>query len=220
MDLSGASAGTVPDSIVFDLDGTLWNTCPACAVAWNHVLARNDIAFREITARDVESVAGMPHEAAIRQAFDGLAEHHIRALIRETAEADIRFIRDLGGSLYEGVEDGLGRLAERFPLFIVSNCQSGYIELFLETAGLGPLFRDFECWGNTRRPKDDNLRALMRRNGLRGSILVGDAEGDRRAAAACGVPFFHVTYGFFDLDGEHARFDSFAALARHFLEYA
>ena len=208
-----------PDSIVFDLDGTLWDTCPACAVAWNHVLARNDIAFREITARDVESVAGMPHEAAIRQAFDGLPEHHIRALIRETAEEDIRFIRDLGGSLYEGVAEGLGRLAERFPLFIVSNCQSGYIELFLETTGLDPLFGDYECWGNSGQPKDENLRALIARNDLVRPVFVGDAEGDRKAAEACGIPFIHVTYGFFDLDGDHARFDSFAALAHHFLKH-
>jgi phosphoglycolate phosphatase len=209
-----------PDSIIFDLDGTLWNTCPACAVAWNHVLRRNGIGFREIIARDVESVCGKPHEACIRQVFDGLPESHIQTLIRETAIEDLRFIRELGGVLYAGVAEGLSRLGQRFPLFIVSNCQAGYIEMFLEMTGLGPLFRDFECWGNTGQAKDDNVRSLIGRNGLQSPILIGDAEGDRQAAKACGIPFIHVTYGFFDLDGDHARFGDFAGLVDHLVEPA
>ena len=38
-----------PDALVFDLDGVLWDTCAACAVAWNRVLARLGIAYRTIT---------------------------------------------------------------------------------------------------------------------------------------------------------------------------
>ena len=205
------------DSIVFDLDGTLWDSCPACAVAWNHVLDRNGIAFREITTPDIQSVAGKPHEACIREVFDGLPEHHIRTLITETAEEDLNFIRDLGGELYEGVADGLARLSGRFPLFIVSNCQAGYIEMFLEMTGLGPMIRDIECWGNTGRPKGENLRSLISRNDLSRPVMVGDAEGDKQAAEACGVPFVHVTYGYFDLAGDHPRFDSFEALTGHLL---
>jgi phosphoglycolate phosphatase len=209
-----------PDSIVFDLDGTLWDTCPVCAVAWNDVLERHGIDFREITARDVESVAGKPHEACIREVFAGLSEPDIQLLIEETAKEDIRYIREHGGRLYDGVAEGLARLAENFPLYIVSNCQAGYIELFLETMGLEALFRDVECWGNTGRPKDDNLRALIARNGLDRPVFVGDAEGDRQAAAACGIPFVHAGYGYFDLVGDHPRFDGFDALVRHFLETA
>ena len=205
------------DSIVFDLDGTLWDSCPACAVAWNHVLDRNGIAFREITTRDVQSVAGKPHEACIREVFDGLPEHHIQILIAETAEEDINFIRDLGGELYDGVAEGLALLAQRFPLFIVSNCQAGYIEMFLEMTGLGLMIRDVECWGNTKRPKGENLRSLISRNDLARPVMVGDAEGDKQAAETCGVPFLHVTYGYFDLSGDHPRFDSFGALAGHLL---
>ena len=31
------------DSLIFDLDGKLWDTCEACAVAWNNVVNRNKI---------------------------------------------------------------------------------------------------------------------------------------------------------------------------------
>jgi hypothetical protein len=36
-----------------------------------------------------------------------------------------------GGLLYPGVREGLAQLKEKYPLFIVSNCQSGYIETFI-----------------------------------------------------------------------------------------
>ncbi len=89
------------------------------------------IASRQIVADDVRKVAGKPHEACIRESFPGLAERDLRRLIDETPGEDIRMVAELGGALFPGVVLGLARLARRRPLFIVSNCQSGYIETFL-----------------------------------------------------------------------------------------
>lgn len=184
------------DAVVFDLDGTLWDTCDACAVAWNRVLARHQIAFRRIVGDDVRSVAGLPHDRCIREVFVGLDEAALLRLIDDTLTEDNASIAALGGRLYPGLHAGLARLAERFPLFIVSNCQAGYIEQFLRQTGLGPSFRDFECWGNTGQPKPENLRRLIARNALARPVFVGDTSGDQRAAEACGVPFIHAAYGF------------------------
>lgn len=77
-----------------------------------------------------------------------------------TAQCNPRFPRlslgavaELGGLLYPHIEAGLRRLLVRYPLFIVSNCQAGYIEAFLEWSGLAECFRDFGCSGNTRLSK-------------------------------------------------------------------
>jgi phosphoglycolate phosphatase len=202
------------DSMVFDLDGTLWDTNAVCAIGWNHVVARHGIAFREITESDVRSVAGKPHESCIREVFVGLPEADLRILIDETQVEDNRIVAELGGRLYPGVSPGVKRLASRFPLFIVSNCQAGYIETFLATAALSPCFRDHECWGNTGNSKADNLASLIDRNRLRAPILIGDGEGDEAAARACQVPFIHAAYGFGRSRAPFARIEGFDELVR------
>jgi len=200
------------DAIVFDLDGTLWDTCAACARGWNTVVARHGFAFREITAEDVRKVTGKPHEDCIRETFDRLPAEQIQVLIAETMEEDNVMVAKHGGELYSGVAAGLPKLAKRYPLFIVSNCQSGYIETFLAFTGFGSLIKDFECWGNTRHSKAANLADIIRRNGLARAGFVGDMESDRTAANACGIPFLHVTYGFGQVASCNRAFDSFSDL--------
>jgi phosphoglycolate phosphatase len=73
------------DAIVFDLDGTLWDTCASCAIGWNIVLERHGIAWPAITAADVRSVAGKPHAECIRHVFRGLSETQLAILSDETA---------------------------------------------------------------------------------------------------------------------------------------
>jgi phosphoglycolate phosphatase len=193
----------IPDGLIFDLDGTLWDTCASCAVAWNRVIARRGIGFREIVAEDVRGVTGRPHADCIRTVFAGLPEEQIAVLIQDTMEEDNRVVARLGGVLFPGVQEGLPRLAQRYPLFIVSNCQSGYIEAFLRWTALGAFFRDFECWGNTGQPKPVNTARVMERNGLSAPLFIGDTEGDLHAARSCGLRFVHVGYGF----GRCAGFD-------------
>jgi phosphoglycolate phosphatase len=184
------------DSVVFDLDGTLWDTCASCAVGWNNVLERHRISFRPITPEDIRRVTGMPHADCVRAVFSGLADKDLELLIHGTMEEDKKVISEMGGDLYPGVPEALRSLSQRYPLFIVSNCQAGYIETFLEWSGFGSLFKDFECWGNTGLGKGQNLAGLIKRNGLRYPVLVGDAKGDQEAARDCGIPFVFAEYGF------------------------
>lgn len=205
-----------PDSLIFDLDGTLWDTTSACAASWNHAVKQRGIAFRTIAPSDIASVAGMPNGECVRSVFAGLPERQIEDLILDTAAYDIRFIGEMGGSLYEGVEEGLRRLAQRWPLFIVSNCQSGYIEAFLDQTGFGRLFADFECHGSTGLGKAENLQLLIARNRIESPIFVGDTDGDRQAAQQARMPFLHVAYGFGRTVKGESAFSTFAELTLWF----
>jgi phosphoglycolate phosphatase len=207
----------VIDAVVFDLDGTLWDTSASCAVAWNRVLARHRIPFRPITEHDVRAVTGKPHDDCIREVFAGLNEAHIATLAAETQEEDNQAIAELGGELFGGVGAGLKALCARYPLYIVSNCQAGYVETFFAWSRLGGCFRDFECWGNTGLSKPQNLRVLIDRNRLLHPVFVGDTPGDHAAARECGVPFLHVAYGFGQCPDADHRFASFPALTAYLL---
>ena len=207
------------DAVVFDLDGTLWDTSASCAVAWNRVLARHRIPFRTITEHDVRAVTGRPHEECIRQVFAGLTEAHITILAVETQTEDNAAIAELGGELFDDVASGIATLSARYPLYIVSNCQSGYIETFFRWSRLGGCFRDFECWGNTGLSKTENLRVLIDRNRLRRPILVGDTPGDQAAARDCNIPFVHAAYGFGQCPTSDHTFPTFATLTTWLLTH-
>ena len=84
------------DSLIFDLDGTLWDTCEACAVAWNNVVNRNEIKFRRVTASDVRSVTGKPHAECIKTVFSSLSNEEISILIDETIIEDTLAIKRNG----------------------------------------------------------------------------------------------------------------------------
>lgn len=186
-----------PDSIILDIDGTLWNSTPIVADAWNQAITETtDLSIR-FTAGQLTQLFGRPLNAIADIAFPFLEEKERYRLIDACCEREEAFLsastQDL---LYPRVADTIRKLSKACPLFIVSNCQSGYIELFLEKTGLSDCITDFECPGNTGLGKGPNIRLIMERNHLKAPVYVGDIEGDRIAATEAGIPFCHAAYGF------------------------
>ena len=131
----------------FYLDGTLWYTSKVCAVAWDNVLTRNGKSFRKITVDDVRAVTCLPDDKCVETVFKTLTDEQISLLVAETMEEDMLVITEIRGELYEDVTEGLHELREKYELFIVSNCQSGCIENFLDQNEIEKLFKDHLCWG-------------------------------------------------------------------------
>ena len=200
------------DAIIFDLDGTLWDTTETCVRVWNQVADEMGVDHPHVTAEIMRGLTGKPHDQCIADFYNGLSQIQLDQLNRKTAVGDNEAIAREGGHIYAGVGDGLVRLKKRWPLMIVSNCQAGYIETFFDLTGFGPLFTDHECWGRTGRSKSDNLATIMERNGLRAPLVVGDTEGDGRAARDNGVPFAHVSYGFGQAQRPELVADDFGSL--------
>lgn len=112
------------------------------------------------------------------------------------------------------VEDVLKKLSEKYKLYIVSNCQDGYIESFYEFHKLEKYFLDYENPGRTGLSKGENIKLIIQRNNLSEPIYVGDTEGDCKAAKYAGVPFVYAKYGFGQVNDYDESIDTFGDLVK------
>lgn len=193
--------------ILFDVDGTLWDAAIQVAASWNEVLELHEGLGLRITARDMYDHMGKTMEELGEAFFPSLSGGDQKKLMEEFMGCENAYLLTHPGDLYPGVKETLARLSRSYELFIVSNCQSGYIEVLLKSHGLGPYIQDYECFGNTGFPKGDNIRMVMERNRLEKCFYVGDTVMDQTAAALAGIPFVHAAYGYGHVTGAAAVLD-------------
>lgn len=192
------------DSVLFDLDGTLWDATKAIAASWELALKEAPDVKRAPTAGELERVMGMTAENLMKTLFPTLSKQRGMELFDRCCQVENTYLLEHGGELYPGAEAALLRLSARLPLAIVSNCNAEYIPCFLDAHRLRPYFRDWECIGRSGLEKWENIRLVARRNGFQSPVYIGDTVLDREAAEKAGVPFLHAAYGFGTVPGARA----------------
>ena len=204
--------------IIFDMDGTLWDSAANVAESWNvaieeFVAGNSDVDItRKITTDDMYSVMGKTMDVIAELLFPDVEEETRTALLKLCCEKENDYLRTHGGKLYPKIRETVEKLRENYHVYIVSNCQSGYIEAFLEYYGFEELFEDIECFGNNNLQKADNIALVATRNGLDDAVYVGDIQGDYDASMKAGVKFIHAAYGFGKIDAEVERIEEFSKL--------
>lgn len=183
-------------AIIFDLDGTLWDSTKTICEIWNSVIEQETKKPSALTQQDICALMGKTMEDIAAALFPHDTKSEQARLIGLCGEAENEYLAQQGATLYEGLEDTLRTLSLDHRLFIVSNCQEGYIQAFLEAHKLEQYFTDFEMSGRTGKPKWNNIRLIMERNGITEAVYVGDTDGDQKAARLAGIPFIHAAYGF------------------------
>lgn len=202
------------DGVIFDLDGTLWNSTSEVAYAFNKVVKEKHPEITdEITVEKLQSLFGKPLDEIAVKLFLSVSEEHAIEVMRECCEYECRYLAEHGAILYDGLEDTLKALQKKYKLFIVSNCQDGYIECFFEAyPHLQQYFTDYECPGRTGKFKADNIRLVIERNKLENPIYVGDTQGDADACKEAEVPFIFARYGFGNVQEYERAIDSLGEL--------
>lgn len=199
------------DSIIFDLDGTLWNPLDVSVAVWNRVLADNGVD-ETLTKDDLRGIMGLQADQVGEKLFPHLSKEQCEKLTEESSQLECEYLRKQGGKLYGGVEHVLERLSQKYNLYIVSNCQEGYIESFYEYHTLDKHFSDFENPGRTGLSKGENIQLIMERNDVAKAVYVGDTKGDHEAAKMAGIPFVYAAYGFGDVDEYDYKLEEFEEL--------
>lgn len=183
------------DAVIFDVDGTLWDSRIPVAHSWNHSLENYTGKPSNVTPEYWGQFFGCPMDVIANVLLPGYPPEEQRAIAEKIFEDENDWLAQEPGLVYPGVEETLEQLSGRYPLYIVSNCQTGYIEVMLRDTGFGRFFSDYLCYGDTQKGKGENLVTLCRRHGLRQPVYVGDTQGDADACAQAGIPMIYASYG-------------------------
>jgi phosphoglycolate phosphatase len=202
------------DSIIFDLDGTLWDSTGSVVNLWNQTLSKYKEVKGFLTVDNIRNVSGLEMHDIAAKFFPYLKEEKRLEIVEDCGKNECAYLAKHGGILYGRLEETLNNLSKKYKLFIVSNCQSGYIESFLKFHKLHKYFTDFECPGNTGLTKGENIKLIIKRNNLNNPVYVGDTELDLKSARYAGIPFIYARYGFGKVKEYDYVIDSFDELLK------
>jgi phosphoglycolate phosphatase len=205
-----------PDSLIFDMDGTLWDAVDTYAESWNIVF--NEFGVDKTIARDeLARMVGWEGKKVIDALMPGFEEEKQQQIFAAVMDNRREILPASGGILYDGVKEGLKELAEKYPLFILSNCSKGIIRLFIDWAGIDEHITDELAHGVNFMPKHHNIKLLAEKHGLKNPAYIGDTAGDGEQSRRAGVPFVFVSYGFGTTDDYDLKFDDFKSLTAYFM---
>lgn len=200
------------DSIIFDLDGTIWDSRHAVAEARNNVIRRLGLPLKPFTVEEVQKSMGLTLEKVYELSFSSIPKEEYLEMRKHLEPEMTAVILSQGAILYPRVEETLKALASRLPLFLVSNCSVSYLAAYMKWSGHSGLFKDTLCNGENGLPKANNIKLIMNRNGLKKPVYIGDTAGDHRAANEAEIDYVHANYGFGEPVTECSRIDEFSEL--------
>ena len=201
------------ESLIFDIDGTLWDSRAIVAKGYNIQLEAEGLPHLFVTADSLQPLFGKTMteiadvilaEIPRSQRYDMM--ERCMATEQKVLHADPCRIG------YPDVKQTLEALSRRHRLFIVSNSQQGYPELTMEKLGIGHLIEGHLCFGDTGTDKGTTIRTLIQQHKIESAVYIGDTQGDLEASNKAGLPFVWASFGFGQPDSWDAKIDSFAQL--------
>ncbi len=204
------------DSLIFDMDGTLWDAMSSYCKIWNICFEKCGLRF-PYTEDDVRAYMGY----TIDYIFDDIVrrtgvEINRQKFLEDIEDEENMRMATLGGNLYDGVRDGLAQLSEHYKLFMVSNCSRFGLVNFMKFSGTTQYFTDSLSFGQKRVPKNENMKILIDRHLLKHPVYVGDTQADCDQTHKAGIPFVYASYGFGKCEDYDMKIESFIELVSYF----
>ena len=199
--------------IIFDMDGTLWDSAEQVAESWTLALQQCGYKDAVVTKEDMYRTMGRTMDKIAEMLFPFTQGKKREELLTTCCKVENDYLREHGGMLYPDLRKTMEQLKKMgYHLYIVSNCQAGYIEAFLDYFSFHDLFEDISCFGDNGKPKGQNIRLLYEKNKLDAGVYVGDIQGDYDATMEAGLPFIHAAYGFGEIAKPVEKIDTLSDL--------
>ena len=201
------------ESLIFDIDGTLWDSRALVAEGYNIQLKAEGLPHLCVTAEDLKPLFGKVMTEIADVILATIPESERYDLMERCMATENQYLHDNECNIgYPGIAQTVKELAKKYRLFIVSNSQCGYPELCISKLGLTPYIQGHMCFGDTGTSKGKTIRTLMEKHNIENCAYIGDTQGDYEATVEADVPFIWATYGFGTPAGYAEKIDSFEEL--------
>ena len=202
------------ESLIFDIDGTLWDSRGLVAEGYNRQLEKEGLGHLKITVDMLKNLFGKPLPEIGRLLFTDIPDLQEReALIYRCTKSQDRYLKENPCHVgYPQTAETLRELCRNHRLFIVSNSEQGYPELCMEKLGLTPFIQGHLCFGDTHTPKGETIRTLMKKYDITDAAYIGDTQGDYEATLQAGIPFIWASYGFGEPEGYTEKIEKISDL--------
>lgn len=201
------------ESLIFDIDGTLWDSRALVAEGYNIQLRSEGLEHLCVTAEDLRPLFGKVMTEIADSILAEIPVSHRYDLMERCMETENRYLYENECNIgYAGVKETLEVLAQTHRLFIVSNAQKGYCELCMEKLGIAHLFSGHLCFGDTLTEKGLTIKRLMKEHNITSAAYIGDTQGDLDATVVADIPFVWAAYGFGKPAGAAVKIDDIRQL--------
>jgi len=201
------------ESLIFDIDGTLWDSRALVAEGYNIQLRAEGFDHLCVNAEDLKPLFGKVMTEIADLLFPHMGEDERYGLMERCMKTENDYLFQNECRIgYPGVKETIASLSEKHRIFIVSNSQCGYPELCIEKLGLTPYIAGHLCFGDTGTSKGKTIRTLMKKHNIENAVYIGDTQGDYEATVEADVPFIWCTFGFGTPEGYIAKVDKFEDL--------
>lgn len=199
--------------LIFDLDGTLWDAIDPIMQSWNKAMSDNGKHYR-FTYEMIKSYMGLTPIETVKLAFDDVCEEEGLHLFSICIKEEIKYLSTKPGIIYKKELETVEFLSKKYPLFIVSNCDSGYIENFLYGCNMKKYFLDYLCIGDTKKEKWENILLIKEKYNINKVIYIGDTLKDKTETLKANSLFIHAAYGFGQIENDEYFINSIDELPR------
>lgn len=184
-------------NLIFDLDGTLWNTEKSYYYAFSKFLENNPHKAPQMDIDVVSKLKAitMDKMAPLLFPLDSKEERHANML--ECLKYSCEYLEKYEEVKQKKIEDII-KLSESFNLYIVSNCPFEYVDIFFKKTNLRKYFKEVIALGgftvNNDLDKSNNLATLVQKENLKkeDTFFIGDDALDLQASQNAKVKFIYT----------------------------